>query len=90
MRVAAKREERDGFTTNIVNGQKLDNRDYWSERIGVEWRPSQFLRQLRSVRQLLQRHGGFVRGVRGRQSGLYAVAAQRQLPADRRRLLPPA
>ncbi len=41
LRVAGKREERDGFTTNIVNGQKLDNRDYWSERIGLEWRPSQ-------------------------------------------------
>ena len=41
LRLAAKREERDGFTTNIVTGQKLDNRYYWSERIGLAWRPSQ-------------------------------------------------
>ena len=41
LRVAGKREERDGFTTNIVNGEKLDNRDYWSGRVSLEWRPSQ-------------------------------------------------
>ena len=41
LRVAGKREERDGFTTNVLNGQKLDNRDYWSGRIGLEWRPSE-------------------------------------------------
>ena len=41
IRVAGKREERDGFTTNVINGEKLDNRDYWSGRVGVEWRPSQ-------------------------------------------------
>ena len=41
IRFAGKREERDGFTTNIVNGEKLDGRDYWSERVGVEWRPNQ-------------------------------------------------
>ena len=41
LRVAGKREERDGFTTNIINGQKLDNRDYWSGRASLEWRPDQ-------------------------------------------------
>jgi iron complex outermembrane recepter protein len=41
LRVAGKREERDGFTTNIINGQKLDNRDYWSGRVGLEWRPNE-------------------------------------------------
>jgi len=41
LRVSGKREDRDGFTTNIIDDQKLDNRDYWSGRIGLEWRPNE-------------------------------------------------
>ena len=40
LRVAAKDEQRDGFTTNIYNGQKLDNRNYTSVRASLEWTPN--------------------------------------------------
>jgi iron complex outermembrane receptor protein len=33
-------EQRDGFTHDFTNGQDLDNRDYWSFRLGVTWRPT--------------------------------------------------
>ena len=53
LRVSGKREERDGFTTNIVNGQKLDNRDYWSGRVSLEWRPVTSTRESNSTQRWL-------------------------------------
>ncbi len=38
-RFAASGEQRDGFTSDITNGQKLDDRNYISARASVEWRP---------------------------------------------------
>jgi iron complex outermembrane receptor protein len=40
VRVAGSKETRDGYTYDIGTHQDLDNRDYWSGRIGVTWRPS--------------------------------------------------
>lgn len=40
VRVAGTHVVRDGYTKNIGTGQDQDNRDYWSGRIGVTWRPS--------------------------------------------------
>ncbi|WEK42478.1 MAG: TonB-dependent receptor [Candidatus Sphingomonas colombiensis] len=31
---------RDGYTTNVYNGQKLDGRDMWSVRGSIRWEPS--------------------------------------------------
>jgi iron complex outermembrane receptor protein len=39
VRVAGSHEVRDGFTTNITTGQDQDNRDYWSGRAYVVFRP---------------------------------------------------
>lgn len=40
MRFSAKRAKRDGFTTNIVNGEKLDDRNYFGGRASVLFTPS--------------------------------------------------
>lgn len=40
IRFAGKRSKRDGFTKNIVNGQMLDDRDYWGGRFSLEFTPS--------------------------------------------------
>jgi len=40
VRVAGAKETRDGYTENLLTHQDLDNRDYWSGRIGVTWRPT--------------------------------------------------
>jgi iron complex outermembrane receptor protein len=33
--------ERDGFTKDLSNGNKLDDQDYWTGRLGVTWRPTE-------------------------------------------------
>jgi iron complex outermembrane receptor protein len=33
-------DQRDGFTHDYTTGKDLDNRDYWSFRLGVTWRPT--------------------------------------------------
>lgn len=40
LRIAGKEATRDGFTKNITTGQDLDNRDYWSGRASLLFRPS--------------------------------------------------
>ncbi len=40
VRIAGSKETRDGFTKDIGTHQDHDNRDYWSGRIGVTWRPT--------------------------------------------------
>jgi iron complex outermembrane receptor protein len=40
VRAAADIDERDGFTHNVTTGQDLDNRSYWSFRLGITWRPT--------------------------------------------------
>ena len=40
VRAAFDIDQRDGFTHDYTNGQDLDNRDYWSFRLGVTWRPT--------------------------------------------------
>jgi iron complex outermembrane receptor protein len=40
VRLAGDKEVRDGYTYNIGTHQDQDNRDYWSGRIGVTWRPA--------------------------------------------------
>ncbi len=40
LRVATDIDERDGFTHDVTTGQDLDNRSYWSFRVGLTWRPS--------------------------------------------------
>jgi iron complex outermembrane recepter protein len=40
VRFAGSKETRDGYTYDIGTHQDLDNRDYWSGRIGVTWRPT--------------------------------------------------
>jgi iron complex outermembrane receptor protein len=40
VRAAFSIDQRDGFTHDFTNGKDLDNRDYWSFRLGVTWRPS--------------------------------------------------
>src|ERR1700722_8940311 len=33
-------DQRDGFPRDVTTGKDLDNRDYWSFRLGVTWRPT--------------------------------------------------
>src|SRR6185437_13510493 len=40
LRVAGDYDERDGFTHDVTTGQYLDNRNYWSGRVGLTWRPT--------------------------------------------------
>ncbi len=40
LRVAGQMQQRDGYTTNIANGQDLDNVNYYSWRAGVILRPT--------------------------------------------------
>jgi len=40
VRAAFDVDQRDGFTNDFTTGQDLDNRDYWSFRLGVTWRPT--------------------------------------------------
>ncbi len=40
VRAAFSIDQRDGFTHDYTNGQDLDNRDFWSFRLGVTWRPT--------------------------------------------------
>jgi iron complex outermembrane receptor protein len=40
VRAAFDIDQRDGFTHNITTDKDLDNRDYWSFRLGVTWRPT--------------------------------------------------
>jgi iron complex outermembrane receptor protein len=40
VRFAGERESRDGFTHNITTGQDLDNRDSWSGRGSITYRPT--------------------------------------------------
>ncbi len=40
VRVAGERAQRDGFTKDILNGKELDNRDFWSGRLSVTFRPT--------------------------------------------------
>lgn len=40
VRVAGQTQQRDGYTTNIANGKDLDNKDYYSWRVGVTFRPT--------------------------------------------------
>ncbi|MDB5396374.1 MAG: putative TonB-dependent receptor [Rhodospirillales bacterium] len=40
VRIAGTFAERDGFTYNAATKQDLDNRDYWSGRAGVTFRPT--------------------------------------------------
>ena len=40
VRAAFNINQRDGFTHDYTTGQDLDNRDYWSFRLGVTWRPT--------------------------------------------------
>jgi iron complex outermembrane receptor protein len=39
VRFAGAEQVRDGYTYNVGTRQDQDNRDYWSGRIGVTWRP---------------------------------------------------
>lgn len=41
VRVAGKHATRDGFTKNLITGQRLDDRNYWSARGSVAWNPSE-------------------------------------------------
>ncbi|HTJ63672.1 MAG TPA: TonB-dependent receptor [Alphaproteobacteria bacterium] len=41
VRIAGDKEVRDGYTYDIGTHQDLDNRDYWSGRVGVTWRPTE-------------------------------------------------
>jgi iron complex outermembrane receptor protein len=40
IRIAGQSQQRDGYTINVSNGQDLDNRNYYSWRIGVTFRPT--------------------------------------------------
>lgn len=40
VRFAGQTQQRDGFTTNVVNGKDLDNRDYFAGRMGVLLQPT--------------------------------------------------
>jgi len=40
VRVAGRRVEQDGYTTDLASGKDLDNRDYWAARLSVIWRPT--------------------------------------------------
>ncbi len=40
VRAAFDIDQRDGFTHDYTTGKDLDNRDYWSFRLGVTWRPT--------------------------------------------------
>jgi iron complex outermembrane receptor protein len=40
VRVAGDRAERDGFTHLVGTDKNLDNRDYWSGRVGITFRPT--------------------------------------------------
>ncbi len=40
VRVAFDRHTQDGYTKNVVNGKDLDNIDYWAERVGITFRPT--------------------------------------------------
>jgi iron complex outermembrane receptor protein len=40
IRAAFSVDQRDGFTHDYTSGKDLDNRDYWSFRLGVTWRPT--------------------------------------------------
>jgi iron complex outermembrane recepter protein len=40
VRVAFDRHTQDGYIKNVVNGKDLDNIDYWAERVGVTFRPT--------------------------------------------------
>jgi len=40
LRVAGNRVDRDGYTHDIGTGQDHDNRDLWSGRVGLTWRPT--------------------------------------------------
>ena len=40
VRIAGQSQQRDGYTKDLANGQDLDNRNYYSWRVGVTVRPS--------------------------------------------------
>jgi iron complex outermembrane receptor protein len=40
VRIAGQMQQRDGYTKDIQNGQDLDNRNYYSWRVGVTFRPT--------------------------------------------------
>lgn len=39
-RLSVEAEERDGYTDNLFNGDEIDDKDYYSVRGQIEWRPS--------------------------------------------------
>jgi iron complex outermembrane receptor protein len=43
LRVAGQSQKRDGFTTNIFNGKKLDDVDYQTWRVGLSFRPTDYV-----------------------------------------------
>ncbi len=40
VRFAAEFVDRDGYTRDIVNGTRYDNRRYWTGRLGITWKPT--------------------------------------------------
>ncbi len=40
VRIAGQSQQRDGYTTDVLNGKDYDNRDYYAWRVGVTLRPS--------------------------------------------------
>ena len=40
VRAGLKTDKRDGFTRDVVSGTKYDNRDYYSGRLGITWKPA--------------------------------------------------
>lgn len=40
MRVAVQSVKRDGFTKDVVSGEDLDNKDFWTGRFGLTFRPT--------------------------------------------------
>ncbi len=41
MRIGGQIYQRDGFTEDVVTGKDYDNKDYWTVRFGLLWRPTE-------------------------------------------------
>jgi len=41
MRAGIQTLKRDGFTKDVASGEDLDNKDYWTARFGLTWRPTE-------------------------------------------------
>jgi len=58
IRVAGQMQKRDGFTTNVFNGQKLDDVNYYTWRIGVLLRPTEKLENYLVIQDSLSNDHG--------------------------------